>query len=45
MHLFSALIGLIYGLSTFLHTPKGEPMKKILAALAALAAFSGLART
>jgi hypothetical protein len=33
-----------YGLLLFLHTPKGEPMKKILIALAALAAFSGLAQ-
>jgi len=27
-----------------LHTPKGEPMKKILIALTAMAAFSGLAQ-
>ena len=34
----------IYGLSSFLHTPKGEPMKKVLVVLAALGAFSGLAQ-
>ena len=28
----------------FLHTPKGEPMKKVLVVLAALAAISGLAQ-
>ena len=28
----------------FLHTPKGEPMKKVLVVLAALAAISGIAQ-
>ena len=34
----------IYGLLSFLHTPKGEPMKKVLVVLAAIGAFSGLAQ-
>ncbi len=34
----------VYGLLSFLHTPKGEPMKKFLIALAALASFSGFAQ-
>lgn len=38
------MIWAVYGLLSFLHTPKGEPMKKFLIALAALASFSGFAQ-
>ena len=38
------MIWAVYGLLSFLHTLKGEPMKKFLIALAALASFSGFAQ-
>jgi hypothetical protein len=38
------MIWAIYGLLSLLHTSKGEPMKKFLIALAALASFSGFAQ-